>query len=165
VPLRPATPAAAAPLAVVELGGLDLSPWRLGPDFLDVAAAAPDTRPVARASLVAADPLMLALGRPNREQVVTVRLETATTLQALEMTNGGTLAALLRAGAQRVLAPTGGDLPAVIDGLYRRSLARPPTDAERASALDLVRAAPNPTAGIEDLIWALTMLPEFQLLR
>ena len=165
VPLQPATPAAAAPLAVVELGGLDLSPWRLGPDFLDVAAAAPDTRPVARASLVAADPLMLALGRPNREQVVTVRLETATTLQALEMTNGGTLAALLRAGAQRVLAPTGGDLPAVIDGLYRRSLARPPTDAERALALDLVRAAPNPTAGIEDLIWALTMLPEFQLLR
>jgi hypothetical protein len=51
------------------------------------------------------------------------------------------------------------------EGLYRRSLARPPTDAERASALDLVRAAPNPTAGIEDLIWALTMLPEFQLLR
>lgn len=166
VPLRPANPAAAAaPLAVVELGGVELSPWRLGPDFLDVAAAAPDTRPIARASLVAADPLMVALGRPNREQVVTVRQETATTPQALEMTNGGTLAALLRAGAQRVLAPTGGDLPAVIDGLYRRSLARPPTDAERALALDLVRAAPNPTAGIEDLIWALTMLPEFQLLR
>ena len=165
VPLRPKDPSQAKPLAVVELGGVDLSPWRLGADFLDVAAAAPDTRPVSRASLVAADPLMLALGRPNREQVVTVRQETPTTLQALEMTNGGTLAALLRAGAQRVLAPSMGDLPSVIDGLYRRSLARPPTDAERAVALELVRAAPNPTAGVEDLIWALTMLPEFQLLR
>jgi hypothetical protein len=47
-------------------------------------------------------------------------------LQALEMTNGGTLAGLLRAGAQRVLGAGHDDLPAVIDGLYRRSLARPP---------------------------------------
>ena len=33
----------------------------------------PEKLPVQRASLLAADPLMSALGRPNREQVVTVR--------------------------------------------------------------------------------------------
>ena len=44
-----------------------------------------------RASLVAADPLMTALGRPNREQVMTLRFSAATTLQALELTNGKTL--------------------------------------------------------------------------
>ncbi len=48
-----------------------------------------------RASMVAADPLMVALGRPNREQVVTTRATTATTLQALELTNGETLAKVL----------------------------------------------------------------------
>ncbi len=37
-----------------------------------------------RAALVAADPLTTALGRPNRDQVVTARAGAATTLQALE---------------------------------------------------------------------------------
>jgi hypothetical protein len=85
----------------VELGGIELSPWRLGEHFLDVAGATRDQLPVERAALVAADPLMTALGRPNREQVVTVRQSTATTLQVLELTNGGTLAALLKEGADR----------------------------------------------------------------
>ena len=47
---------------------------------------------VVRAALVGADSLQIALGRPNREQVVTVRSPTATTLQALELTNGAELA-------------------------------------------------------------------------
>ena len=57
-----------------------------------------------RASLVAADPLTVALGRPNREQVVTTRATVATTLQALELTNGETLAKILHRGAEQLAA-------------------------------------------------------------
>src|SRR5205823_11742018 len=52
-----------------------------------------------RAALALADPLTRALGRPNREQVVTERSSVATTLQAVELTNGRTLAAMLAEGA------------------------------------------------------------------
>ncbi len=62
-----------------------------------------------RAALVAADPLLVALARPNREQVVTTRPTTATTLQALELTNGETLADVLKRGAENLLtAPARG---------------------------------------------------------
>ena len=65
-----------------------------------------------RASLVAADPLTVALGRPNREQVVTSRPTVATTLQALELTNGETLAKILHRGAEQLAAadPSPGEL-------------------------------------------------------
>jgi hypothetical protein len=41
-----------------------------------------------RAGLVPSSTLQTAMGRPNREQVVTVRNSVATTLEALELTNG-----------------------------------------------------------------------------
>src|SRR5207248_2501196 len=52
-----------------------------------------------RSAMLASDPLMMALGRPNREQVVTSRSGTATTLQAIELTNGAVLDGILRQGA------------------------------------------------------------------
>ena len=51
-----------------------------------------------------ADPLLLALGRPNREQVLTTRSPVATTLQMLELANGQTLSKLLQKGAEELLA-------------------------------------------------------------
>jgi hypothetical protein len=116
-----------------------------------------------RAALTTADPLMVALGRPNREQVVTSRPAEATTLQALELANGATLTAMLRAGAVRL---TDGALDAevVIDAVYWRALGRAPTRRERALSRDLV-GTPARREGVEDLLWALVMLPEFQLLR
>lgn len=149
--------------AAVELGGVDLAPWKLGRTFLEVAAAPRDTLPVERASLVAADPLMTALGRPNREQVITVRQTTATTLQALELTNGGTLAGLLKEGAAKIVASVPADSRALLDSLYLRTLSRAPTAQERTLATGLVGAPLRPD-GIEDLLWALTLLPEFQLI-
>ena len=56
-----------------------------------------------RAVMTLADPLTVAMGRPNREQVVTARPTAATTLQALELTNGPTLTALLQGGASRLV--------------------------------------------------------------
>ncbi len=148
----------------IELGGVALAPWKLGTHFLDTAAAPRDTLPVQRASLVNSDPLMAALGRPNREQVITVRQATATTLQALELTNGATLARLFQQGATKLLAGSPADATALIGNLYRQALCRVPTAAELHLARGLV-GAPATAAGVEDLLWSLAMLPEFQLIR
>jgi mono/diheme cytochrome c family protein len=148
-----------------ELGGVDLAPWKLGAHFMEIARAPKDTLPVQRASLVAADPLMAALGRPNREQVMTVRQSTATTLQALELTNGATLAKLIRQGVDKILATNPPSSAALIDSLYEQSLCRKPTAAEQTIAVRLVGGSSLRCEGVEDFLWALTMLPEFQLIR
>jgi hypothetical protein len=115
-----------------------------------------------RASLALADPLMRALDRPNREQVVTERATTATTLQALELTNGQTLEGMLSQGAEKwalnAKSPDG-----VIDGIYMQGLGRLPTAAEKQAAVELV-GSPVKKEGVEDLLWTLIMLPEFQLI-
>jgi hypothetical protein len=108
--------------------------------------------------------LMAALGRPNREQVVTVRQSTATTLQALELTNGATLARLLKQAAENVIAGNHANTGALVDALYLQSVSRKPTAAERAVAEKLV-GTPSRCEGVEDLLWVLAMLPEFQLIR
>src|SRR2546426_997015 len=86
----------------VELGNVEMAPWHLGSKFAAVIAGAA-LRGQVRAGLVNSDPVMTALGRPNREQVITTRASAATTLQGLEMTNGRTLAELLKRGAQEVI--------------------------------------------------------------
>lgn len=149
--------------AAVELGGVEIAPWKAGRQFLDTAAAQKDTLPV-RAALLVADPLMAALGRPNREQIVTVRQAAATTLQALELTNGGTLAQTLKDAAQQRAAKPPADTAAWIEALYRHAISRPPTAGERTVALRLA-GSPATAEGIEDLLWALTMQPEFQLIH
>lgn len=115
-----------------------------------------------RAAQVAADPLTVAMGRPNREQVVTRRPASATTLEALELTNGATLDAMLQAGAQRWLATAREPLDLVRE-LYRTALGRAPSAQEAAIATELV-GQPPAEAGVEDLLWILAMHPEFQLL-
>ena len=165
-PDRFAAPETKAPVEVgpaVELGDIALAPWKLGRYFLEVAAAPKDNLPVQRAALVSADPLMTALGRPNREQVITVRQTTATTLQALELTNGATLAATLRQAADKIISTRPANAAALVEQLYQKMLSRPPTAAERDVAVQLVKS-PSNCEGVEDLLWALTMLPEFQLI-
>jgi hypothetical protein len=110
------------------------------------------------------DPLMTALGRPNREQVVTSRSTVATTLQALEMTNGETLANWLRRGAERLLREPPASGIDLVKDLYRRALGRQPTDAELGLAAELVGPEPG-REEVEDLLWAMIMLPEFQLIH
>jgi hypothetical protein len=116
----------------------------------------------ARASMALADPLMRALDRPNREQVVTQRATVATTLQALELTNGETLNGMIEHGAQHWATElhTPNEL---IDGLYLRALGRKPTPLERQASAELIGNTVRPE-GAEDLMWVLVMLPEFQLI-
>jgi mono/diheme cytochrome c family protein len=131
-------------------------------ELLPMASHQP--QPSGRAVLASADSLMTALGRPNREQVVTRRAEDATTLQALELANGSTLAERLEKGSLAILE-TGFRTPDTIAGVvFSRALGRKPTVRELDLARDLLGPAPTPDA-IEDLLWAIVMLPEFQLIH
>ena len=116
-----------------------------------------------RASLVTADPLAVALGRPNREQVSTTRPAAATTLQALELTNGETLAKVLARGAEKILSTAPASNRAVLELVYAQALGRKPTAAEQRIALGVLSQPVQPSA-VADLLWATTMLPEFQLI-
>jgi hypothetical protein len=70
--------------------------WRtLDPRAAGVAAYARDWQ-------LKSSPLGRALGRAIRDQVITERQNQPTTLQALELVNGGTLSSLLRRGALRL---------------------------------------------------------------
>lgn len=119
-------------------------------------------RGMVRAALVAADPLQTALGRPSRDQVVTTRSSTATTLQALELTNGKTLATVLQAGAWD-LALRQPDGRRLVRSVYQEAFGRDPTRKELALAEQMVGRDPQPD-GVEDFLWAMAMLPEFQLI-
>lgn len=65
-------------------------------------------------------PLTRALGRPIRDQVITQRQAQPTTLQALELVNGATLAAMLERGARRML----GRLPEAPPNLFDSGVVR-----------------------------------------
>ncbi|HEV3122430.1 MAG TPA: DUF1553 domain-containing protein [Isosphaeraceae bacterium] len=116
--------------------------------------------------------LASALGRPNREQVVTNRVQEATVLQALEMTNGATLNSLLADGADALLASPWGAEPnpeKAVESLTLRAFARSATPAERALLAALIgKPGDDPVdrkAGLEDALWMIANSPEFQLLR
>ena len=114
---------------------------------------------------MASDLLMRSLGRPNREQVVSDRPAALTTLQALDLSNSELLADTLRRGAPHVLNRFAGKDPAaMIEWLYESALSRSPTPEEQATAAELFGSPPTPQ-GVEDLLWAVIMLPEFQLVR
>jgi hypothetical protein len=146
----------------IELGPDNMPPWALA-QKLEATMSLADVHGVVRASLAAADPLMLALNRPSREQVVTTRQAAATTLQALELTNGETLDKVLKRGAAKLLAAGPRSPAELIEQIFVKSLGRAPTGAERELANDLV-GSPAKQEGMEDLLWSVAMLPEFQLI-
>lgn len=118
-----------------------------------------------RASLVASDLMMRSLGRPNREQVVSERPMMLTTLQALDLANSERLATTLRKGAPNVLKKFANkDNKALVDWLYEAALSRRPTAGERRVAMDVL-GRPATEQGVEDLLWTVMMLPEFQIVR
>jgi len=106
--------------------------------------------------------LMVALGRPNREQVVTTRASAATTLEALELTNGKTLATVLHQGAGNLLEQNANGRK-LVRTLYQEAIGRPPTPEESKLAETMVGEKPS-REGVEDFLWGLSMLPEFQLI-
>jgi uncharacterized membrane protein len=115
-----------------------------------------------RASLVVNNSFLTALGRPNRETVSTGRESQANLLQALELTNGVRFNAALKNGAQRWKNnyPSTDKLTTEI---YRKALNRMPQPAELKIAQQALGANPSIDA-IADFLWAIMLLPEFQLI-
>jgi len=130
-----------------------------------LARADMSAEPPVRAALVKSDLLMRALGRPNREQVVTVRPEELSTLLAIDLANGDILASLLARGAENLAQEKKGQSPRVVIGeLFYQAVSRAATDGEMSVLTEL--AGPEISVrGMEDVLWALMMLPEFQLVR
>ncbi len=116
----------------------------------------------ARASLVANNPFLTALGRPNRENVSTSRESQANLLQALELTNGERFNAAMKRGAanwkKQYSKPED-----IVNKLYLRALGRAPQQHEFAAAKKLLGAEPSVDA-IQDLFWVVLLLPEFQII-
>jgi hypothetical protein len=132
------------------------------PRLLHQSAAGPLR--MVRASLVKSDALMRSLGRPNRDQIVTMRPSELTTLEAIDLANGATLADTIATGAKRLLPAGGQASDDVVKQLYVAALSRPPSAGELAAAIEML--GPQPTSeSVQDLLWAVIMLPEFQLVR
>lgn len=118
--------------------------------------------PFARASLVKNDPFLTALGRPNRENVSTSRISQANLLQALELTNGNKFNLSLRKGAE-IWAQKYQTGESLVKALYLKALGREPSIKEVTLAVKYIGKKPS-VEGIQDLVWAVTLLPEFQLI-
>ena len=106
--------------------------------------------------------LTTALGRPNREQVSTVRPSVATTLQALALTNGDVLSKLIKEGAI-ALVNEGTEKQILSHRIFQFALGRKPSSPEVMMIQELVEGD-NGANSVEDVLWALIMLPEFQLI-
>jgi hypothetical protein len=138
-------------------------PVELGPQLRPAVSIAVQPGRI-RAALTAADPLQVALERPNREVIVPVRASAPTTIQALELTNGSTLNERLQSGAARAVAENGANPAGWLERLYLHGLGRKPTADESALAVEIL-GTPMTTEGAADLLWAMVNLPEFQLIR
>lgn len=126
----------------------------------------PEPTPPVRASLVVSNLLMRSLGRPNREQVVTTRPDSLSTLQALDLSNGNILANWLNIGAKKWIElqkKNSWSDQQLINAIYRQSLSRLPNTKE----VELLSFSnqENKIEAIEDILWLIVMLPEFQLIN
>lgn len=117
-----------------------------------------------RTSLLKSDFLMRSLGRPMREQIVSMRPSELTTLEAVDLTNGSTLANYLTLGATRLADRRSDDRSGLIDYLYQFAFSRKPTTDERSVLEGVLSPAPT-SQEIEDVLWAIFMMPEFMLVR
>ncbi len=117
-----------------------------------------------RASLLKSDFLMRSLGRPNRDQIVTSRPSELTTLEAIDLANGETLAAALRSSAQQIAARGDFQTDRWVDEIYLAALSRLPAESEKRTIVAALGPQPTQQA-IQDVLWAICMMPEFVVVR
>ncbi len=118
--------------------------------------------PMVRAGLVKSNFLMRALGRPNRDQIVSMRPGDLGTLEAITLANGPILADTLETGASNLMARKWAGTGACVQFLYRFALSRDPSADELAAATGALGSSMT-SQGMQDMLWALIMLPEFQI--
>ncbi|WP_417382446.1 DUF1549 domain-containing protein [Gimesia sp.] len=129
-----------------------------------LAVAAEGKQPMVRASLLKNTALMKSLGRPMREQIVSMRPSQLTTLEAIDLSNEASLADAFAEGAKRLIAQSDGDPKRLTEYLFLYALSRPPTPEEADLVGQMLGETPQP-AEVEDLLWSVCMLPEFFLIR
>jgi len=117
-----------------------------------------------RAALVKNNSLMRALGRPNRDQIVTSRPNELTTLEAVDLSTSFPLIDHLRSGAGRLLERHEKDPTTLIDDIYLTLMNRFPSKSEQRLLRGALGRNPD-TEDVTDLLWALAMTPEFFILR
>ena len=117
-----------------------------------------------RASLLKSDFLMRSLGRPNRDQIVSMRPNGITTLEALDLSNGDSLTAALASGAQTLTERDWNVPEDLVRWIYRQALSRDPSPEEQQVALEVIGTSLEPAA-VQDLLWAVVMQPEFMFVR
>ncbi|MEQ1850845.1 MAG: DUF1549 domain-containing protein, partial [Chthoniobacteraceae bacterium] len=105
---------------------------QLRPQMIEALAHLSTPPPPVRASLMKGDLLQRALGRPNREQIVSTRPEDLTTLEALDLANGDALANALAVGAKKLLSRNWDSREALVTWLYSFAVSRPPAPDELA---------------------------------
>lgn len=129
-----------------------------------LAVAADGKSSMVRASLLKNTALMKSLGRPMREQIVSMRPTQLTTLEAIDLSNEASLARTFEDGAKHLIEQSGGDSKQLATKLFLFALSREPTDAEMAVIGEMLGDTPK-LADVEDLLWSICMLPEFFLIR
>lgn len=144
---------------------VEIKPWKDATDARigdTLARASVGSVRMVRSSLLKADDLMRALGRPNRDQIVTSRPSELTTLEAINLSTSEDLVHNLSRGAERLVATL--EPAKLIDEIYLSTLSRFPTPEERSLVSSSLGDTPDPAA-VADLLWALAMTPEFLIVR
>jgi hypothetical protein len=83
-------------------------------------------------------------------------------LQALELTNGETLARELKKAGERFVSETS-DPNEIVREIYIKAYGRKPSKQELETSKEILGSSVQ-SEGVEDLLWAMTMQPEFQLI-
>ena len=120
--------------------------------------------PMVRAALLKSDFLMRTLGRPNRDQIVSMRPNDLSTLEAIDLANGSILANMLDTGAKKLAAKTWSSSDEAVRWIYEFAYSREPSAQELATARESLGATLK-AEGLQDLLWAVCMSPEFQIVR
>jgi hypothetical protein len=103
-------------------------------------------------------------GRPKRTTNCECERPTGTNLaQALSLVNGEKLHLKVTSAKGRVarLLAAKKTEPEIVEELYLATLSRRPSAGERQKVLDLLKLAPSQREGLEDLLWTLVNLGEF----
>ncbi len=143
-----------------------IEPWAkvVNETGLNLLTQSPADGRMVRAALLKSDFLTRSLGRPNRDQIVSMRPNELSTLEAIDLANGEMLSKWLSEGARRWTKSQPMDTQSLINSIYLRTLCRKPTLKELTVIQESMGKSLTVSA-VEDLLWSIMMLPEFQLVR
>ena len=85
-------------------------------------------------------------------------------LEAIDLANGQTLADDLAKGAKTILSKRAASTSSLGEWLFRSAYSRSPSTDELAVTREVLGATPDEQR-VQDLLWAIIMQPEFQLIR